>query len=713
MNDPFGILALAALRDPEGRLTGLVALPAALLVAAAGYAIAWRGGWHRSAGWAALFLVGYAAQLQLLEAGKTARYQHLALGSGGWAARWPFAALLGLQAVLVLWGIRGRWPAIAAWVRSRLRPWQVVALLLAAVLCSATLSRDIPAYLAELVAAPLLQASSLATLVLAVWELPPPVLDRLATGFRRILGPESPGEQPEPGGVDRFAVGLAAVGTGLTALLAVASYQAHPHLPDEVSYLLQARFFAAGRLAVEAPPVPRAFELYLMDVGPHGWYAVVPPGWSLVLALGVLAGLPWVVNPLLTGANVLLAYPLLRAFYSRRTSRLALVLFTFSPWALFLGMSYMNHTLTLTLALAAALGLVHALRTGRARWAWLGGVALGWIAAVRQLDAMVAGLLLGGWALGLAVARRRPGHLAGLVFGACLAALPLFAYNIYFTGRPTVFPIMAYTDARVGPKANAYGFGPERGMGWPLDPHPGHGPVDATINSNLNLTALNVELFGWSVGSLGLLFLLLVTGRLRRSDWAMVIALAAVFVAYYFNYFAGGPDFGARYWYLMLFPLAALSARGAERLAVLLAGAEQPPGRAEVRVLAGMGTLVLAALAVFVSWRATDKYYHYRNMRPELVRLASSWGRSLVVIRGREMPDYAGAAAYNPLDFRAEGPVYARAPDHETAAALAAAYRDRPVWIVDGPSRTSRGYRVAAGPLEAGAPDTPRLMVAP
>jgi hypothetical protein len=708
-----GAAMLPALRDAEGRLTGLVALPAAVLVAGVLCALAWRGGWRRSAGWFALWLVGYAAQLQLIEAGKTARYQHLAIGLGGWGERWPFAAFLGVQAVLVGWGLRNRWGAIAARCGARVRGGPIAAFFLLAVLSSATLSRNLSAYLAELAVAPLLQGLSLATLVLAVGELPERVLDRLSERLERLLGSGAPGGGPEPGGVDRFALALAGLAAALAAVLAVASYQAHPHLPDEVSYLLQARSFAAGRLALEPPPVPKAFELYLMDLGPRGWYAVVPPGWSLVLALGVLAGVPWLVNPVLTGCNVLLAYPLLRSLYPRRTSRIALTLFACSPWALFLGMSYMNHTITLTLALLAARGLLEARRTGRMRWAWLGGIALGGMAAVRQLDAMIAALLLGLWALGMAVAHRRPGYLAGLVLGVGAAALPLLAYNRYFTGHPTVFPIMAYTDARVGPKANAYGFGPERGMGWPLDPHPGHGPVDATINSNLNLTALNVELFGWSVGSLGFLYLLLVTGGLRRSDWLMAAAAGGVFVGYYFNYFAGGPDFGARYWYLMLLPLAALSARGVERLGTFLSAPPAPSPRVETRVLAGTGALVLGALAVFVSWRATDKYYHYRNMRPDLVRLAGGWGRSLVVIRGREMPDYAGAAAFNPLDVRAGGPVYVRAPDPETAQALVAAYPDRPIWVVDGPSRTGEGYRVVAGPLDPGAPDTASRLVTP
>ena len=59
----------------------------------------------------------------------------------------------------------------------------------------------------------------------------------------------------------------------------------------------------------------------------------------------------------------------------------------------------------------------------------------------------------------------------------------------------------------------------------------------------------------------------------------------------------------------------------------------------------------------------------------------------------------AGAAIYNPLDVRADAPVYAHDRDDATRAELLRAYADRPVWILDGPSRTHAGYRIVAGPL--------------
>ena len=101
--------------------------------------------------------------------------------------------------------------------------------------------------------------------------------------------------------------------------------------------------------------MPDAFQMYLMDVGPRGWYSVVPPGWPAVLAIGVKLGVPWLVNPVLTGFNILLAYLLLRRLYDLRTARIATLLLTLSPMHLFLGMSLMAHAITFTCVLAAAL----------------------------------------------------------------------------------------------------------------------------------------------------------------------------------------------------------------------------------------------------------------------------------------------------------------------------------------------------------------------
>ena len=347
---------------------------------------------------------------------------------------------------------------------------------------------------------------------------------------------------------------------------------------------------------------------------------------------------------------------------------------------------------------STCVGVMAARRTDHARWTWLGGLALGALAGVRQLDAMIAAAALGLWSIGLGGRRLRIGAVAGLVVGSMIAAAPLLPYNRHFTGKAGAFPIMTYTDALYGKGRNDYGFGANRGMGWALDPNPGHGPVDAAINATLNITATQVEAFGWSVGSLLLLYLLLCSSRLTRSDRLMLGVVAIDFIAYFFNYFAGGPDFGARYWFLMIVPIAALTARGA-----IAVGSMVDAESGGTRLLAGVTLLVVSASVVFVPWRSIDKYWHYRGMRADLRVLARARGfdDGLVLISGREVPDYASAAPYNPLDLGAHQPVYVRRLDPATDSAVVAAFGTRSVWLVDGPSLSHAGYVVRAGPLTA------------
>jgi hypothetical protein len=230
-------------------------------------------------------------------------------------------------------------------------------------------------------------------------------------------------------------------------------------------------------------------------------------------------------------------------------------------------------------------------------------------------------------------------------------------------------------------------------MGWAIDPNPGHGPVDGIINANLNVFGINTDLFGWATGSLIFIAWLFCSGAARRRDGLMVAPILAFAGTYFLYYFSGGPDFGARYWFPAVVPLAVLTARGVEVLDRTTNGRAWP------------AAVALSALAVilYVPWRGVDKYHDYRGMRADIRALAATheFGDSLVLVRGRRFPDYASAFVQNPIDLTGRGAIYAWDRDADVRAALLRAYGDRPVWVVEGPSITGNGYRVAQGPVAA------------
>ncbi|MCM3874549.1 MAG: glycosyltransferase family 39 protein [Pyrinomonadaceae bacterium] len=682
-------------RNLEGFPSGRICLPMAGGVALALLALAIGTTWQRFVWWFSLALVGQALALQLIEAGNLIRYQHyrtfrhLLTGT-----HFLLLILLVSQSFFVLFGVARRWSTIRGWLQKSFRLWQLLAVVAVFVLTSAALSRDVSIYVGEVIFASFVQTVNVCNLVLLAWAFPESWLE----WFRQKLQVFETGETR----TNLFLILSAIWVTLLSAFLAYFFYERHPHIPDEVIYVEHARYLAARMLTMPAPPVPAAFNIFLMSLEGGRWYAVPPFGWPAVLSVGVWLGVPWLVNPLLAGLNVLLAYALASELFDRRVARWIVLLLCVSPWHIFMAMNFMTHTVTFTCALVATLGVAWARKTGKTKWALLAGAFIGLASLIRPLDGLMLAGLLGLWSIGAGGRRLKLAHIAALVLATAIIGSISLAYNRHLTGDPTANPLIVYSDKQFGPGSNGLGFGPNKGLGtWAIDPFPGHSPLDAAVNSNLNLFSLNIELLGWSIGSLLLIAAFSFSRALKRADYLMLVAISVVFTAHIFYWYSGGPDFGARYWFLMLFPCLALTARGIQFFeSTLDANSHNQNHR---RVAIAVLSLCLISLVNYVPWRALDKYHHFLRMRPDVRYLAKEhgFGKSLVLIRGDEHPDYASAFTYNPLSLQADEPVYAWDRGPALTSQLLQVYKDRPIWIINGPSITGRGYEIIDGPLTA------------
>lgn len=699
-------LADPLFRDPEGFLEGSCILPLAAGLGLILLGGAWNTSLRTSAAWLALALIGQAAALQLIDAGPFVRYQHYVgprqLAEG---FRMLPAALLGLQLACVVAAVRSR--LSACWARlPRLETWRVALALLLFVLPSAILSRSLPLYVGELMLASAVQAVNVANVFLIVTTLPESWKARLSRATNRVLG-TGRSELSAPR-LDRFALSAAVLVAVLSIALGWLAYEHHPHVPDEVTYLLQARYLADGRIALAVPPVPEGFPVDIMSYDGTRWYSPMPPGWPALLSLGTETNLSWLVNPLLAAIGVCLVYLLLTDLYDRRVARTAVILLALSPWHMFLSMSFMSHTSALTMALLAGASAARYWRSTKLAWAIVAGGAVGLVSLIRPLDAVaLATVMILAWATRKGPARRVK-SLAFLLVTAALVGSSILPYNKALTGSATELPLASYTPLGQSPSpgANALGFGANRGWGWTgLDPLPGHGPIDAVINAGLNTSLINVELLGWSTGSFILLIAFLILGRPKGADFVMLGTIAMVTLVYSAYWFHGGPDFGARYWYLMIVPCVALSARGLAALNRSLRARTEEGSRRRFTEAATIGAAILCivSLVTFVPWRAIDKYHHYRGMRPGAREVAeeNDLGRSLLLVRGERHPDFASAFVYNPLDLDGDVPIFAFDKGPEIRRRLIQAYRDRPIWIVDGPTISGGGYRLAGQLLDA------------
>jgi hypothetical protein len=680
-------------RDHQGDFQGTVCLPVSLAIGCGILSLTVHNKpWRMFGFWASLALAGQAVSLQMINAGKVIHFQHFRpLEELARSYPWHLA-FVAVQTVAVAFSL-GSIAPVWVWLRKQYRWWSLAAIGAAFVFSSATLSRHPADYVAELAFSTFLQLLNLATILLAARHLPEAAMPRIRERIDGVLGTDT----VQPLRKERLVAGAALWVTVVSAFLAYFVYQNHPHVPDEVIYMFHGRYFAAGRLTLEAPPVPEAFSVYLAVLENGRLYASPPAGWSPVLALGYLAGAPWLVNPVLGGLNILLGFVLFRRITGARTARLATLLLACSPWYVFMCMNFMMHTLTLTCVLTATLGVIEARKTGKSRWAWMAGAAIGYTSLIRPLDGLLTAVILGLWSIGVGGTRLRLPSLVGLVMGAvCVGAL-VFPYNQHLTGSPTTFPINKYADEYFGPGLNNLGFGPDKGLpfGEGMDAFPGHGWKDVIANGLLNTASLSTELHGWVCGSLLVLFLLVFSGKMSGRDRWMMGAIVITFLGFSTYWFSGGPDFGARYWYLMLIPLLMLTLGGIQYL-------ETASGQG-TRLLAMIFLLAGFTVVNYLPWRAIDKYYHYRQMIPDMRSVANRYqfGRDLILIRGNNHPDYASAWIYNPLRFDADAPVYAWLKRPQLSEELVKAFPDRRVWVVDGPTITGSGYRVQ-GPFPAG-----------
>ena len=232
---------------------------------------------------------------------------------------------------------------------------------------------------------------------------------------------------------------LAAFGLPLLAALQV--FQRVPLLVDEVVQVLQARTYAAGRLADTLPVLPQ-FTSVMHEVAHAGLrFGQFPPGWPAVLSIFVLVGVPWLAGPAVT----LLTAVLFRALLCEiepdgRTRLLALGLFVLSPFTWFMGGSHMNHGLAVAGALAGLLGTVRLVAQGTVGAALLTGIGFGAAVATRPLDgaafALAPAVLLT-WIGAVRGNRRGVVTIAALAGGVMLAAVGFVNWRT--TGSPTLF----------------------------------------------------------------------------------------------------------------------------------------------------------------------------------------------------------------------------------------------------------------------------------
>jgi 4-amino-4-deoxy-L-arabinose transferase-like glycosyltransferase len=356
--------------------------------------------------------------------------------------------------------------------------------------------------------------------------------------------------------LDRLALLISLTAVLVSYWISTRIYEAMPHLEDEMAYAWQADAIAHGSLSTPIPPERASFLVpFVVDYNGQR-FGKYPPGWPVVLAMGVVFGGRALVNPLLSGFGVWLTYLLGKRALSETVGVLAAGLTLTSPFFLINAGSLLSHPLGLALSAGFALAWLDAFTNPQAPRRWLpavtAGAALGLLAVSRPFTALAVAVpfgLHGVWVLlrGSWGERRRVLAVV-LIAGALALIVPLWQYAM--TGDPLLNPYILWW------KYDKIGFGPEVGLG-------GHTLSQAWVNTRFSLWVGYVDLFGWLDYSWVLLPVGLAAILWRRNGWALLLALVApTLVAAYMAYWVGASLYGPRYYYEGLYSLTLISAAG-------------------------------------------------------------------------------------------------------------------------------------------------------
>jgi hypothetical protein len=388
--------------------------------------------------------------------------------------------------------------------------------------------------------------------------------------------------------------------------------------------LFHGTIFAQGNLVAVSHPLKEFFDFTHM-INNGQWYSQYPPGHSALLAVGVLANVPWMVNPLLGSATVVLFYFLGKELYGESVGRLSAILGLLSPLILFMSSEFMNHASSLFFFTLFLLYGAKVLGSGKAIHGAVAGGAIGWVLLIRPLTAIGAGLplLLYG---AVQLVRRRKELAAGafaMVGAASVFVVFLLIFNYLTNGNPLLFGFQVLYGDDVLP-----GFG---NSAW----GEAHTFLKGVYQTLDNLLGMNKYLFEWHLPSLTLVILLFITQTTNKWDFILLGSAFSLAVAYLFYWYQDW-CFGPRFLYEAACPLVILAARGLDRAPRLLRSAFG--ARASVRSLTALTGFLVAVL--FVVGIAT-------NIPPHLKMYGERyWGVNGQALRAAESADLHHAIVF-------------------------------------------------------------------
>ena len=356
----------------------------------------------------------------------------------------------------------------------------------------------------------------------------------------------------------------------IAILIAFVFFQGIPHIQDSLNYLIMAENFAVGRLHDKMPEHYEFFQYAYMIPDGEKLFSIFLPGFSFLLVPFVIIGIPVIVNPLLTAANVFITGKIAEKLFDRKIAVISMFFMLFSVFFIVMGGTWMAHSFCMTLTFSAILSYLCMIGEKSVKYPAILGISLGWLAWTRPQNTLFTGLPLIMHYAYVVLKKRDPrifadalkkGIVSLLFFAPFLASL--LYYNTIYTGDPLIFKqdlFFNYSE----PRSFCHRFGLGTGCprsNWIELPLEGLTVSHAFLVSYRRLSSLIMNLFLHPL-TLILLPFAFIFAKNRR-DFGNLFFLFSIFfvnLAGYFFFYFDGNVFGPRYLYETSFLLLIIMA---------------------------------------------------------------------------------------------------------------------------------------------------------
>ncbi len=327
-----------------------------------------------------------------------------------------------------------------------------------------------------------------------------------------------------------------------------------PHINDEFGYIFQAKLFASGHLYAPSPCFKEAFDFpHIINNGK--WYSQYPPGFPILLVPWVMAGVPWLINPLFAGLSIFVLYFLGLELFGKREGLIAGFLGAASIWLIVISSTMMSHTTNMFFFALFMLFLFRSLRTPSFLNGILSGSSLGLAVLIRPYETVLAALpflFYYGVKL-LKEFRARLKDALGFAAAGLVFAGIFLAYNYLTNGDPFLL-------------GHIVRYGPEHGLGFGRTGYTDipHSPAKGLMQTAENYKAINDFLFGWPLSSLFFFIPIVIWLKKIREKTAVLLLLTSFLsvTAGLYIYWGTFVLLGARMFFMLFPALVLLSAKG-------------------------------------------------------------------------------------------------------------------------------------------------------